>query len=299
MVKLPVSDPLDSLVDLACRDGVEIRPTLLRVLTDLYVQKPIHSLEEETQFVALALGLIDAVDPQTRAAVATTLAAYPAAPDLILRRLANAGTPAPKAEAARPDLAELFFSAAPEERRLILIGLDATADEVAGRTMPAESALLRRLENAALKRNPGEFSRVLEHALGISRELAERITRDVSGEPVVVAAKALGIPAEVLQRMLLFINAGAGQSAQRFYELARLFDELKPAAAERMLAIWRKGTALDARRPSTQATHAPVYWNDERPKARRASPFASEKAGTGASCARAAQDSRLRGNERK
>ena len=43
--------PLDGLVDLACRDGVDIRPTLLRVLTDLYVQRPTHSADEETQYV--------------------------------------------------------------------------------------------------------------------------------------------------------------------------------------------------------------------------------------------------------
>ncbi|MGA9499440.1 MAG: hypothetical protein WBV52_04330, partial [Pseudolabrys sp.] len=74
-MKFSASDPLDSLVDLACRDGVDIRPTLLRVITDLYVQKPIHGLEEETQFVELALGLIDAVDASTRAAVAALLSA--------------------------------------------------------------------------------------------------------------------------------------------------------------------------------------------------------------------------------
>ncbi|MFZ1951930.1 MAG: DUF2336 domain-containing protein, partial [Pseudolabrys sp.] len=87
MVKLSASDSLDSLVDLACRDGVDIRPTLLRVVTDLYVQKPIHGAEEETQFVELALGLIDAVDAQTRAAVAASLSAYPAAPAAVLRKL--------------------------------------------------------------------------------------------------------------------------------------------------------------------------------------------------------------------
>ena len=43
MMKFSAYPPLDGLVDLACRDGVDIRPTLLRVLTDLYVQKPTHS----------------------------------------------------------------------------------------------------------------------------------------------------------------------------------------------------------------------------------------------------------------
>ena len=42
------------------------------------------------------------------------------------------------------------------------------------RVMPVASELIRRLESAALKRNPGEFSRVLERALGVERDLAEK-----------------------------------------------------------------------------------------------------------------------------
>ncbi len=73
--------PLDGLVDLACRDGVDIRPTLLRVLTDLYVQKTTHSADEEIQYVELALGLIDAVDAPTCAAVAASLSCLPGRAD--------------------------------------------------------------------------------------------------------------------------------------------------------------------------------------------------------------------------
>src|ERR1035437_10407822 len=93
MAKSSAYPPLDSLVDLACRDGVDIRPTLLRVLTDLYVQKPAHSAEEETQYVELARGLIDAVDAATLAIVAARLSAYPAAPAAILGRLARPPPP--------------------------------------------------------------------------------------------------------------------------------------------------------------------------------------------------------------
>src|SRR5437016_12646486 len=112
-MKFSASNSLDSLVDLACRDGVDIRPTLLRVLTDLYVQKPIHSLEEETQFVELVLGLIDTVDWQTCVAVAATLSAYPASPAAVLRKLASAPLPRSGAshEVERSDLSDLFFSA--------------------------------------------------------------------------------------------------------------------------------------------------------------------------------------------
>ena len=67
--------PIDGLLDLACRDGVDIRPTLLRVVTDLYVQKPAHTAAEETQYVELATGLVDAVDAATRDIVMNTLRA--------------------------------------------------------------------------------------------------------------------------------------------------------------------------------------------------------------------------------
>ena len=258
--------PLDGLLDLACRDGVDIRPTLLRVLTDLYVQKPTHSPDEETQYVELALGLIETVDEPTRAAVIARLSAYPAAPAAILDRLA--GTAAPEipvpAEAETVDLVDLFFAAGGEERRLILANLEASAGtpDRNRHLPPASSEVIRRLEAAALQRNPGEFSRMLERALGISRTLAERITRDGSGEPVVIVAKALGMKAAVLQRILLFLNPAVGESIERVYDLANLFDELTPVAAERMLAIWRKPGQR------SRSVHEPVHWDDEQRSAR-------------------------------
>jgi uncharacterized protein (DUF2336 family) len=280
MVKFSASPPLDSLVDLACRDGVDIRPTLLRVLTDLYVQKPMHSADEEIQYVELALGLIEAVDAPTRAAVAASLSAYPAAPAAILRKLAGTaampGSDAPAQIEAkttyRHDLVELFFAARAEERWLILTNLDVVAETAARPPAPASSEVVRRLENAALQRNPGEFSRILERALGINRALAERIARDYSGEPIVIAAKTLGMKAAVLQRILLFLNPVVGQSVERVYDLARLYDELTPAAAERMLAIWRQSGG------QSQPRHEPVHWDDERRDARSLSTPAHHRA---------------------
>jgi hypothetical protein len=103
---------------------------------------------------------------------------------------------------------------------------------------------------------------VLERALGISHTLAERVARDHSGEPIVVAAKALGMKAAVLQRILLFLNPVIGQSVERVHDLARFFDDLRPQAADRMVAIWRKTGG-----PS-RPVHEPMYWEDERRSAR-------------------------------
>ena len=87
MTTTPLFPGLDGLMTLSRREGVDIRPTLLRVLTDLYVQASKHTTDEERQFVELTSRLIDQVDDATRAAVRARLAIYPNAPDETLRKL--------------------------------------------------------------------------------------------------------------------------------------------------------------------------------------------------------------------
>src|SRR5215472_6660762 len=86
---LPKLPNLDGLIGLARQDGVDVRPTLVRVLTDLYVQKKTHTREEEHRYTELSLSLLAGVDVATRAAVAKKLATYPHAPPLVIRRLAR------------------------------------------------------------------------------------------------------------------------------------------------------------------------------------------------------------------
>ena len=232
MVKSSAYPPLlDGLLELACRDGVDIRPTLLRVLTDLYVQKPAHTAAEETQYVELASGLIDVVDAPTRAAVAGKICAYASAPLAIRQRLAEHGAmPAPTVADTTPnitddtpdhsslsrcrDLVELFFAASAGDRCLILSNLDVLNEPE--HAAPISSEMSRQLEAAALQCRTGEFTRLLGRALGINPALAERVTRDSSGEPIVIAAKALGMPAAVLQRILLFLNPRSANRSSAF-----------------------------------------------------------------------------------
>ncbi len=79
---------LDNFTLLSFRDGVDMRPTLLRVLTDLYVQKATHTADEERHYTELALRLLDVVDVATRAAVAARLGRHLAAPLQVIARLA-------------------------------------------------------------------------------------------------------------------------------------------------------------------------------------------------------------------
>ena len=83
MTAPPMFPGFDGLMTLSRREGVDIRPTLLRVLTDLYVQARTHSAEEARQFVELTSRLIDEVDDATRAAVRARLSIYPGTPAII------------------------------------------------------------------------------------------------------------------------------------------------------------------------------------------------------------------------
>jgi hypothetical protein len=85
----PTFASLEGLLDHRQRDGFDIRPTLLRVLTDLYLQKPTHPLDDERYYTELALRLINSTDVPARAAVADRLASYPAAPRAVILRLAR------------------------------------------------------------------------------------------------------------------------------------------------------------------------------------------------------------------
>jgi hypothetical protein len=85
----PIFASLEGLLDHGRRDGFDFRPTLLRVLTDFYLQKPTHPLEEERYYIELALRLINSTDLPARTAVAERLAGYPAAPHQVIMRLAR------------------------------------------------------------------------------------------------------------------------------------------------------------------------------------------------------------------
>jgi uncharacterized protein (DUF2336 family) len=257
---------IQGLFDLACRSGVDIRPTLLRVLTDLYVQKLVHSAEEKAEYAELAGRLLDHVDEATRNAIANRLIGHPDTPPAIASRLGvpTAATPAGKnSEPAGKDLLEPFFSADSYERRLILTNLAPSPEAAPSRKPPAAHETCRRLEAAALSQQLDDFTNILESALLLPRSIAERITRDRSGEPVVIAARSLGMPADVLQRILLFINPTISHSVQRVYELAALYDEISHDTAESMLAIWR-GRPLTISKP----VHQPVLHDDEQHSAR-------------------------------
>ena len=304
---------LEDLVDLGGDTRIDMRPTLLRVLTDLYLQRATHTPEDERYYTELALRLIEAADTGTRAALAERLATYAAAPRLLVLRLARdrievaravlgqspvltkddldaiaaeLGGPHAELIAARAldniplsqaqqqqrgaqqalELAELFYAAGAVERRWILLNMDYAIIAPCKPAPTMQRADIWRLETAALQHQTETVVRELARALGLSREQINRILNDGGGEPIVVAARAMNLPADVLQRMLLFLKAEVGRSVDRVYELSELFTQLSVASARRMLAIWR---AVDSG-VNTRRQRESVPWRVAAESARRA-----------------------------
>ena len=271
----------------ATSNSGDIRPTLLRAMVDLYVQKQTHTEQEEQHFTKLALRLIDLVDTQTRVAVANKIAGYPTAPAAVrqrlLKELISVKAAAPADAEARPragnapapadELSELFFASSAEERRLILLNLPYAPLSPAEPIAPAVAReSTHRLEAAALGHNSELFARELERIFVISRAQARRLYEDELGEPIVVAAVALGMPTTMLQRILLCLNPKISQSVQRVYDLALLHGEIELGAALRLIAIWQAGHPAE-KSPAPQAvSHQPQYRQDEK-SARRAAPL--------------------------
>ncbi|MDQ8728563.1 DUF2336 domain-containing protein [Bradyrhizobium sp. LHD-71] len=294
-------------MNLAKREGVDIRPTLLRVLTDLYVQTPGHSAEEQQHYVELASRLIGQVDDATRAVVRARLAAYPDAPAEVRALLGlaeppaslNAPNPEPVAQTdprqgrttvERHDtkltmqpsdaasIDEMFTRATPAERIQILRNLESSPLRPAARIEPRRAGrAVAALERAAFARDQTAFAAELSDILLLPASSGERIVADASGEPLACAAKALAMPSDVFQRVLLFLKPEWGASVISVFRLARLYDSLSEHAALIMLSVWRGAMLAHMR-----AKYRPTLHDDERRRA-RAAPSAVQPAGAAGS----------------
>jgi hypothetical protein len=133
---------------------------------------------------------------------------------------------------------------------------------------------VHRLEAAALGHNSEVFAREIERMLGIPHLEVRRLIGDSSGEPIVVFATALHMSLSVLQRILLCLNPAIGQSVQRVYDLTALYEEVEPAAALRLVAIWQAAFGLPKNQATPQATasHQRASAVDPRPRTAVATP---------------------------
>ena len=299
MTAAPLFPGFDGLMTLSRREGVDIRPTLLRVLTDLYVQASAHSADEERQFVELTSRLIDQVDDATRAAVRARLAVYPATPFEIMNKLglrrslpgqavpAAPAIPHPsEAPAARApteaqlrmasslsmrpndaaEISDMFFAANASERALILHNLNETPLKASAR-IPAARAkrAIETLEMAAFAEDSENFALEIGEALILPARIAMQVVSDPGGEPLACAARALDMPSDAFQRVLLFLKPEFGTSVHNVYRLSRLYDRLTERSALVILAAWRGSTMA-----VTRAKYRAALYDDERSRARAA-----------------------------
>jgi hypothetical protein len=318
-VALATSSSGEILTELGDWPGGNMAARLLLALTALYAQRPTHTVEEQQQYVELALRLIDKVETATRTAVADILQRYADAPAEIVQRLgggqssrdgdlvgephsiwdqhcagnqhfesnryladrecaltpALSDTPAvrqlsapfPPAHGAEEEFGEAFFAASPMERRRLLSLIPRGRGDDVQAAAEDSAHGYRKVNAAALQGRGVEFAREFAQLIDIPNSLCERILNDPSGEPMVVAAKAAGMPIAILQRTLLLVSASASYSVQRVYDLTDLYHGLDGRAARDLLAQWRTQAKPDDPIPEA-APNTP----DRRPDASRPPP---------------------------
>ncbi len=82
---------LSGLIELSRVAHLDLKPVILRVQTDLFVQAQSRDRAERESFEALACGLIPIVDDETARIVAEKLAAFAGTPEPVLAALAERG----------------------------------------------------------------------------------------------------------------------------------------------------------------------------------------------------------------
>jgi uncharacterized protein (DUF2336 family) len=222
-----------ALIELAQRDGADMRPTLLRVVVDLYVQESHHSPAERARFAELACRLLGSVDAATRAAVAEKLGPCAATPPVVASLLARDEIAvADPILRASPALGEAELHAV-----LDTTGI-AHAIAIAARPGLPESVAKRLRLNAAPRRTPSPLS-IVAPRLGpeLTMALARRyLLTDSNERRLILAALPACPPVEHEAR----VSRAGLEFAQRLERAA-----LRHRAQE-FAALLQQGTGLAA-----------------------------------------------------
>jgi hypothetical protein len=165
------------------------------------------------------------------------------------------------------EIERMFAAAKGLERVRILQNLDSSPLLPAVRPGPRRAArAIETLEMAAFACDADSFALELSSVLLLPMKAAERVISDPSGEPIACACKAVGMPDDVFQRVLLFLRPELGASVMDVFRLARLYAVLSERASLIMVSVWRGATVAH-----TQARYSASLYDDERRRARTAS----------------------------
>ena len=198
----PTFASLEGLLEHDQRDGFDIRPTLLRVLTDLYLQKRTHPLEDERYYTELALRLINSTDMPARAAVAERLASYPSAPRQVILRLAHdvievAHPVLAQAMGLTPaDLASIGAECGPAHAAIIAARAHADEPRAAAGQVDIVQAISG--QHAGAERQAAELSELFFSAGAAERRL---ILLNLEFAPAEMLAATAAQPSEVVRQL--------------------------------------------------------------------------------------------------
>jgi hypothetical protein len=193
--------------------------------------------------------------------------------DAVFRKLPDEGAepPAPRQTSEEPlpraaglprssggeSLGELFLRGTPAERKTLLLRLEnEPAKPLPPAGAKAKVGTIDRLEAAAMQRDQSEFARELQQSLDLSGRIARQIATDQFGEPILIIARALGMPPDILLRVLLFLTPSIGESVERVFSLIKLYDEIAQPTAVTILESWRRA-ARWIPPPKFRPLHAP------------------------------------------
>ncbi|MDB5644246.1 MAG: hypothetical protein JWN07_3563 [Hyphomicrobiales bacterium] len=253
------SDDLHHLAVRGLSEAGGPKPLLLRVLTDLFVMRPMHSREESRQFAEIAHRLMIDATPAECDHTADVLCHHPAAPPDLLDRLAQRG-----GEGALKLFAKCRALSTPLLQDAAGTGNGAVAEAIARRadldptmiaTLAARSEIevlrtLARNESAPLA--PAILPRLVARArtdLLLAQALAERL-------PHRVETLALFMTADARQRALMI--ARTRESAGELDPVSSALEHGADTALRRIEAIALEGATDDFAAALADACHCDV-----------------------------------------
>ena len=183
----------------------------------------------------------------------------PAATQTPPRSPAPAAEPAPGHRTGDPDrLAASFFTLSPADRFALVERLgreswlpDLTVATAALSRFSPETG--RQLQTLAKTSTLAAIAERLAAALKVDAAIAARILADPAGEPLLVAARSLGLSESLASELLVLVAQYRAGHAYDFHQLVKFYRRLSKAVADRLLAAW-----IAAAKPAPAAAARPA-----------------------------------------
>ena len=165
------------------------------------------------------------------------------------------------------DMTPLFLWAAPAVRGDIILAARRMdlGERSTYHATSTENAAHLRLERLALARQTPDFEEALAQDLGCSRDAIDLVMQDEGGESLTIALAAVGMPKDMIARVLMMADPAISHSTERMKSLTDLAGVLALKTAKRLAAeildahpARNSKSALQTAIPSAFASRAQV-----------------------------------------